>query len=68
MLDATGESEEFTTTVVVAVAEHPLASVTVTVYVPVIAIVAFALVGFCEALTNALGPLHEYKVPPPAFN
>ena len=59
MLDATGTSEEFTTTLVVAVAEHPLASVTVTVYVPAIVVLAFDLVGFCDALAKATGPLQE---------
>ena len=49
----------FTTTVAVAVPVQPLASVTVTVYVPLIAKVAFALVGFWLVEVNPDGPLQE---------
>lgn len=56
-------SAEFTVTETVAVAEQPDA-VTVTVYVPVAAVVGLAIVGFWEVLVNEFGPLHEYVVPP----
>lgn len=53
----------FTTTTVVPTAEvHPFA-VTVTLYVPAIAIVAFTRVGFCNADENEEGPVHEYVAP-----
>jgi hypothetical protein len=42
--DATGLG--LTVTAVVAVEEQPVAAVTVTVYVPVAAVVAFAILGF----------------------
>lgn len=53
----------FTTTVVLAVAVQPPASVTVTVYVPAMAFVAPAMVGFCSVELKLLGPLHEKPVP-----
>ena len=45
---------------------HPLASVTVTLYVPAAATVAPATVGFCTALVNPLGPVQLY-VPAPGL-
>ena len=57
MLLAVGVGNAFTVTLVVAVAVQPAAFVTVTVYVPLIAVVELAMVGFCVALTNAFGPL-----------
>jgi hypothetical protein len=41
---------------------HP-PTVTVTLYVPLIAVVALALVGFCVAFAKAAGPVHEYVAP-----
>jgi hypothetical protein len=35
---------------------HPL-TVTVTLYVPLMAIVAFAIVGFCKVELNPFGPV-----------
>jgi hypothetical protein len=46
----------FTTTAVVVVAVQPLAFVTVTEYVPAIAVVELERVGFCKVEVNALGP------------
>ena len=48
----------FTVTEVEAVALQPLASVTVTLYVPLIAVVEFAIVGFGVAFEYVFGPLH----------
>lgn len=46
--------------------EHPAAFVTVTVYDPAIAAVAFGLVGFWAVLVHPPGPLQLYDVPPEA--
>ena len=46
-----------TTVVVPAALVHPL-TVTVTLYVPAIATVAAAMVGFCTALVYPPGPVH----------
>jgi hypothetical protein len=51
-----------TTAVVPAKLVHP-ATVTVTEYVPAIAIVEVGLVGFCKADVNALGPVQAYVAP-----
>jgi hypothetical protein len=53
----------FTTTTVVPVAEVQPFAVTVTLYVPAIAVVADPRVGFCSADANAEGPVHEYVAP-----
>lgn len=60
LLDAVGVAGVvFTTTTVVPTPEvHPFA-VTVTLYVPAIAVVAFARVGFCNAEAKEEGPVHE---------
>jgi hypothetical protein len=51
-----------TVTFTVEVEEQPFA-VTVTVYVPLAAVVAEAMVGFCNADVNPFGPLHAYVAP-----
>ena len=60
VLDAVGVAGRGFTTTVVAPAKlvHP-PEVIVTEYVPAIATVAPGLVGFCNADTNAEGPVHE---------
>ena len=57
MLPAVGVGNAFTVTVVDAVAEHPLALVTVTVYVPAAAAVTLAIDGFCNVDVNPFGPV-----------
>jgi hypothetical protein len=53
----------FTTTAVVPTPEvHPLV-VTVTLYVPAIATVAFVILGFCTDEAKLFGPVHEYVAP-----
>ena len=47
-----------TFTTVVATDTQPFAPVTVTLYVPPIAAVAFATTGFCCVLVKPFGPLH----------
>ena len=47
-----------TVTLTVEVDEQPFA-ITVTVYVPVAAVVAAGIVGFCTAEVNPFGPVHE---------
>ena len=57
------------TTIVVVLIIHPLASVTVTVYVPEAAVDTFVIVGFCNAEANEFGPDQLYvkaPVPPEA--
>jgi hypothetical protein len=49
----------FTVTLVEAVAVQPLASVTVTLYVPLIAVVELAITGFCIVFEYVFGPFHE---------
>lgn len=44
------------TTAVVEVAEHPLSSVAVIVYVPFAADVTNGILGFCKVELNELGP------------
>ena len=46
-----------TVTLVDAVAIHPFASVTVTVYEPEAAVVALAIDGFCRLEVNPFGPV-----------
>jgi hypothetical protein len=46
----------FTTTAAVVLAVQPLPFVTVTEYVPAMAVVELAIVGFCKVDVNALGP------------
>ena len=48
----------FTVTAVLDVLVQPFA-VTVTVYVPLIVVVAFVRMGFCNADVYPPGPLHE---------
>ena len=64
LLDTVGVAGvAFTTTVVVPAAEvHPLA-VTVTLYVPAMATVAFVILGFCTEEAKLFGPVHEYVAP-----
>jgi hypothetical protein len=50
------------TTVVPAALMQPLTE-TVTEYVPVAAVVAFATDGFCKEEENPFGPVHEYVAP-----
>ena len=57
--------EEFTVTVVVAT-EEQVPVVTVTLYTPLIAVVAPVIVGFCKVEEKEFGPLHEKFVPPVA--
>ena len=55
-----GNVIEFTTAVTLIVDVHPLAAVTVQVYVPAIAVVALVdTVGFCEVDEKLEGPDHE---------
>ena len=68
MFAADGAGSGFTVTVVEAVPEHPFKSVAVTLYVPLIAAVELAIVGFCAVLEYVFGPLHEYVFPPDTFN
>ena len=49
----------FTVTLIVAVPLQLLASVTVTLYVPLPAVVIAAIEGFCCVLENAFGPFQE---------
>jgi hypothetical protein len=50
------------TLVLPAALVHPF-TVTVTLYVPAIAAVALAMVGFCEVLLKLFGPVHEKVAP-----
>jgi len=52
-----------TVTLVVPVAEVQPLSVTFTEYVPLIDVVAFAIVGFCSVEVNPFGPVHAYVAP-----
>jgi hypothetical protein len=52
-----------TVTGIVPVPTQPLASVTVAEYVPLAAVVAGFIVGFCEAEVNPLGP-DQFQVTP----
>ena len=54
-----------TVTLVVAELTQPFALATVTVYVPLAAVVALVIDGFCEEDTKLLGPVHAYVVKPP---
>jgi hypothetical protein len=49
----------FTVTVVVPADEVQPLTVAVTEYVPDIAVVAFAIVGFCRLEVKLFGPVHE---------
>ena len=48
--------------VVAALLVHPF-TVTVTLYVPVAAVVAFVMLGFCNDDVKLLGPVHAYVAP-----
>ena len=64
LLDAVGVAGvALTTTAVVPTAEVQPFVVTVTLYVPLIAVVALAIVGFCRADVKLFGPVHEYVAP-----
>ena len=60
LLEATGVAgAELTVTLTVpALLVHPF-TVTVSEYVPVSAVVTFAIEGFCADEVNAFGPVHE---------
>ena len=59
LTEKAGTGSGLTVTLVEAVLEQPLASVTVTVYVPEAAVEALGIEGFCELAENPLGPVHE---------
>lgn len=52
-----------TTTFVVPAADLQPLTVTVTEYVPAMATVAVAIVGFCKVDVNVFGPVHAYVAP-----
>ena len=56
LLAAVAVGRGFTVTVVLAVAEHPFAPVTITVYVPEFTTAEFEIVGFCCVEVKLLGP------------
>ena len=64
LLDAVGDAgiALTVTTVVAFVLVHP-ATVTFTEYVPVSAVVAPTIDGFCEEEVKEFGPVHEYVAP-----
>ena len=64
LLDAVGVAGIAFTVAVVdpAALVHPL-TVIVTSYVPVAAVVAFVIVGFCKADVNPFGPVQLYVAP-----
>ena len=64
LLLAAADGKGFTTAAIVAVAEQ-LLLVTVTVYVPLAAVAALVIVGFCSVEVKPFGPAHKYKAPPP---
>jgi hypothetical protein len=47
-----------TTTLVVPAAELQVPTVTMTEYVPLLTVVALAMVGFCSVEVNEFGPVH----------
>jgi hypothetical protein len=55
--DAEGVATVFTTTSVVPAVLVQLFNVTVTEYVPAMAVVTFAIVGFCNDDVNPFGPV-----------
>jgi hypothetical protein len=57
-----------TTTFVLVDDEHELPSVTVTKYVPPLAVVALGILGFWRLEENPFGPDHVYVFPPPEDN
>src|SRR6218665_139653 len=64
LLDAVGVAGvEFTTTAVVPTALVQPLVVTVTLYVPAIAVVALVMLGFCTDDVNEFGPVHAYVAP-----
>ena len=58
-----GDGMAFTVATVVAAVDVQPPTVTVTLYVPDAAVVAFGIVGFCWLDVKALGPVHEYVAP-----
>jgi hypothetical protein len=52
-----------TVTLVVPAGELQVPTVTMTEYVPLLAVVAFAMVGFCRVEVNAFGPVQAYVAP-----
>ena len=57
LLLAVGVGSALMVTFVVVVAEHPFTSVTVTVYVPLAAVVTFVIDGVADDEVNPLGPV-----------
>ena len=63
-MEAVGvEGLALTVTLVVPAEELQLLIMAVTEYVPDIAAVELAMVGFCEVEVNPFGPVHEYVAP-----
>ena len=63
-LEAVGvDGLALTVTLVVPADEVQLFAVAVTEYVPDIAAVELAMVGFCSVEVNPFGPVHEYVAP-----
>jgi hypothetical protein len=60
---STAVGRGFTVTVVVPAAEVQLLAMTVTLYVPPIATVALAIVGFCCVEVKPTGPVQAYVAP-----
>jgi len=67
LLEAVATGTAFTVTVLLAVAVQPDALVTVTVYAPVMAVVAAGMLMLVPLLLNPPGPFHKYDVPPLAL-
>ena len=57
MFDAEVDAAETTATVVVAEAEQPFASVTVTVYGPAFTAAELGMLGFCNVEVKLFGPV-----------
>ena len=64
LLEAVAIGFVFIVTVVWADAEHPLVSVTVTVYNPLAAVVTLVMEGFCIESLKLFGPLQLLIMPP----
>ena len=65
MFDAVATGPVLITTVVVAALDtHPDELVTIRLYTPPVAAVAFAIVGFCTLEVKPFGPVHAYVVMP----
>ena len=57
LLPAVGVGNALMVAFVVVVAEQPLASVTITVYIPEAAVVTLVIDGFCAFEVNPFGPV-----------